>query len=104
MKAKKWIFFGRFRLIYKRSSPLTKCVVLVAILLSTLALLIIRSGIRTHRADQAKLQDQAAQLEYENYQLAKQIAEIGSVESVQRIAETELNMVVKGSEFFTPGN
>ncbi len=100
MSKKKWIFFGRFRLIYKRSSPLTKCVVLVAIVLSTVALIAIRSGIRSNRQEQARLEQQAAQLEYENYQLTRQIAQIGSVESIKRIATTELGLVDPDDEFY----
>ena len=104
MKGKKWIFFGRFRLIYKRSSPLTKCVVLTAILLSALALIILRTSIRSQQQQQQKLEQQAAQLEYENYQLAKQIAEIGTVESIKRIATLELGLVEPDSDFYGSGN
>lgn len=104
MKAKKWIFFNRFRLIYRRSSPLTKCVVLVAILLSALALIILRTSIASQQQEQQKLEQQAAQLEYENYQLTRQIAQIGSVESIKRIATLELGLVDPDSEFYSPGN
>ena len=104
MKGKKWIFFGRFRLIYKRSSPLTKCAVLVAILLSAVALITLRTNIRAHKAEQQKLEQEAAQLEYENYQLAKQIAQIGSIESIKGIATRELGLVDPDSEFYGPGN
>ena len=104
MKGKKWIFFGRFRLVYKRSSPLTKCVVLVAILLSTVALLATRSAIKRNQQEQARLEEQAAQLAYDNYQLSKKIAEIGSVESIKRIATQELGLVDPDSEFYGPGN
>ena len=94
---------GHIRFIYRSSSPLTKCVVLVAIVLSTLALITLRVGIQAQQEQQKKLQEQAAQLEYENYQLAKQIAEIGTVESVKRIATEELGLVDPDSQFFTPG-
>lgn len=104
MSKQKWIFFGRFRLIYKRSSPLTKCVVLVAIVLSAVALITLRTSIRSHQAEQQRLEEQAARLEYENYQLTKQIAQIGSVESIKRIATTELGLVDPDSEFYGPGN
>lgn len=104
MSKQKWIFFGRFRLIYKRSSPLTKCVVLVAIVLSAVALITLRTSIRSQQAEQQKLEEQAALLEYENYQLTKQIAEAGSVESIKRIATLELGLVDPDSEFYGPGN
>ena len=51
-----------------------------------------------------KLEEQAALLEYENYQLTKQIAEAGSVESIKRIATLELGLVDPDSEFYGPGN
>ena len=95
---------GHIRLIYKRSSSLTKCVVLAAIVLSTLALIALRIGIQAQQAQQQKLQEQAAQLEYDNYQLTRQIAELGTVESVKRIATLELGLVDPDSEFFTPSN
>ena len=95
---------GHIRFIYRRSSPLTKCVVLVALILSTLALIALRVGIQSQQGQQQKLQEQTAQLEYENYQLAKQIAEIGTVESVKRIATEELGLVDPNSQFFTPSN
>lgn len=95
---------GHIRLIYRRSSTLTKCVVLAAIVLSTLALIALRIGIQTQQARQQQLQEQAAQLEYENYQLTRQIAEIGTVESVKRIATEELGLVDPDSQFFTPSN
>ena len=95
---------GHFRLIYRRSSSLTKCVVLAAVVLSALALIALRISIQSQQAQQQKLQEQAAQLEYENYQLTRQIAEIGTVESVKRIATEELGLVDPNSQFFTPGN
>ena len=104
MKGKKWIFFGRFRLVYKRSSPLTKCVVLVAIILSTVALLATHSAIKRHQQEQARLEQKAAELKYDNYQLSKSIAEIGSVESIKRIATQELGYVDPDSEFYVPSN
>ncbi len=103
MKAKKNPF-SHIRLIYRRSSPLTKCVVLVAIVLSTLALIALRISIQTEQGQQEKLQLQAAQLEQENHALTRSIAELGTVESVKRIATLELGLVDPDSQFFTPGN
>lgn len=103
MKAKKNPF-KHIRLIYRRSTPLTKCVVLVAIVLSTLALVALRISIQTEQSQQEKLELQAAQLEQENYALTRSIAELGTVESVKRIATLELGLVDPDSQFFTPSN
>ncbi len=96
--------FRHIRLVYRRSSPLTKCVVLVAIVLSTLALIALRITIQSEQKQQEQLQLQAAQLELENYQLTRQIAELGTVESVRRIATLQLGLVDPDSQFFTPSN
>ncbi len=94
--------FRRIRLIYRRSSTLVKCVVLAAIVLSTAALLILRTSIQTAQDRQQILQQQAAQLEQDNRRLTQYIAELGTVQSVKRIATQELGLVDPDSQFFTP--
>ena len=96
--------FGHIRLIYRRSSPLVKCVVLVTVLLSTAALLALRVSIQSQQGQQHQLQQQAAKLEQENRALTKSIAQLGTVESIKRIATLELGLVDPDSQFFTPGN
>ena len=94
--------FRNIRLVYRRTSPLIKCVVLVAIILSAAALLVLRNSIQQAHQQQADLQQQAVQLVQENRELTKNIAELGTVESVKRIAELELGLVDPNSQFFTP--
>ncbi len=96
--------FRHIRLVYRRSSPLVKCVVLVTIVLSTLALVVLRISIQSNQKQQEDLQHQAALLEQENRDLAKQIAQLGTVESVKRIATLELGLVDSNTQFFTPSN
>ena len=94
--------FHRIRLVYRRSSTLLKCVVLATILLSTAALVILRTSIQSEKTQQAQLQEQAAQLEQENQMLTRYIAELGTVQSVKRIATLELGLIDPNSQFFTP--
>ena len=94
--------FHRIRLVYRRSSTLLKCVVLATIILSTAALVILRTSIQAEKNQQAQLQEQAAQLEQENEMLTRYIAELGTVQSVKRIATLELGLVDPDSQFFTP--
>ena len=96
--------FSHIRLIYRRSSTLVKCAVLSAIVLSTAALIILRISIQSAQGQQVELQQQAALLEQENRALTRQIAELGTVESIKRIATLELGLVDPNSQFFTPGN
>ena len=96
--------FSHIRLIYRRSSTLVKCVVLAAIVLSTVALITLRISIRAEQKKQEQLYLQQAQLEQENYELTRNIAELGTVESVKRIATLQLGLVDPDSQFFTPSN
>lgn len=96
--------FRHIRLVYRRTSPLVKCVVLAAIVLSAAALIMLRMSIQQSKQQQADLQQQAIALVQENRELTKNIAEMGTVESVKRIAELELGLVDPDSQFFTPSN
>ena len=96
--------FRHIRLIYRRSSTLVKCVVLAAIVLSTVALITLRISIHAEQKKQEQLYLQQAQLEQENYELTRNIAELGTVESVKRIATLQLGLVDPDSQFFTPSN
>ncbi len=91
---------SRFRLVYRHSSPLLKCVVLAAIVLSIAALLTLRSSILQTRAQTEQLRDHAAVLEQENQQLEKSIAELGTVQSIKRIATQELGLVDPDTTIF----
>lgn len=95
---------GHIRLVYRRSSTLVKCVVLATVVVSTMALVVLRISIQANQGQQKELQLQAAQLEQENRALTRRIAELGTVESVKRIATSELGLVDPDSQFFTPSN
>lgn len=96
--------FSHIRLVYRRSSVLVKSVVLATLVVSILALVILRISIQSQKAQQADLEQQAVLLEQENRALTKQIAELGTVESVKRIATLQLGLVDPDSQFFTPSN
>ena len=96
--------FRHIRLVYCRSSTLVKCVVLATILVSTAALVTLRFSLQAEQKQQAALQQQAAQLEQDNRTLTAYIAELGTVQSVKRIATQELGLVDPDSQFFTPSS
>ena len=94
--------FGRIRLVYRRSPTLLKCVVLVDIVLSTVALVALRSSILETRQKEEELRAQAALLEQENSRLEQSIAELGTVQSIKQIAGEKLDLVDPDSAFFNP--
>lgn len=96
-------FLSRIRLVYKRSSTLLKCAVLAAIVLSTAALVVLRSA---HLEEQAKadaLRAEAAALEQDNLELLENIGELGTLQSVRRIAVEELGLADPDTIIFVPG-
>ena len=92
--------FSRIRLVYRRSSMLLKCVVLMAIVLCTVCLMVLRSSILEEKARMEELRSQAAVLEQENQQLETNIEELGTVESVKRIALELLGLTTPDTIIF----
>lgn len=95
--------FHRIRLVYRRSSPLLKILVLVTILLAAAALLALRSAMLGYRQQSQVLQSQAIQLQQEQAELTERIAELGTQSSIRRIAIEELDLMDPNAEFFNPG-
>ena len=69
--------FSRFRLVYRRSKPLTKMVVVAAIVLSMAALISLGEA---------------------------KDAQLGTLESIQKIAREVLDLVLPGTVFFGTGD
>ena len=91
--ARKKNIFSRIRIVYRHSPLMLKCVLLAAIVFSTVALIALRMGIGEYRAQTDKLRDQAAQVELENQELEEDIQNKDSVEGIKDIAEEELGLV-----------
>ena len=95
--------FRRIRLVYHRSPMFLKILVLVTILVSAAALLAMRSIMLGYQQQSQVLQSQAIALQQENAELTERIAELGTENSIRRIAKEQLGFVEPGSEFFNTG-
>lgn len=95
---------SRIRLVYRRSSTLVKCVVLATIVLCTVTLLTLRFSIQDAKAKSEDLRGQAAVLEQENQKLEKDISDLGTVQSVKKIANEELGLVDPDTVIYSPNN
>lgn len=92
----------RVRLMFCRASSRVKVAATLAIVLSMAALLtlgILRSDVR---AQTRALGDNAAALQAENDRLVRNIDELGTVQSILRIAREELGLVKPDTVFFHP--
>ena len=95
--------FQRIRLVYRRSPLLLKVLVLVTILASAAALLALRGLMLGYQQQRQALQTQALQLQQENAELTEYIAELGTEDSIRRIAIEELDLIDPNAEVFNPG-
>ena len=94
---------SRVRLKYRRSSTMTKAVVMSAIVVCMLALLTLQIANTAKEKKLEKKKKKAAQLEQENNKLGDNIDKQGSAESVDQIAKDELGMVPTDVVVIIPG-
>lgn len=92
----------RIRLVYRPSLPVLKLVVLVMVVVCTVTLVILGAAIHTgQKRNQEDLQ-RLEILQQENRELTRRIGEIGSVQSVVRIAREELGLENPDAVIFEP--
>ena len=91
------------QITFQKSSPLVKVVVICAILLFSGAMITMRISQRDIEKQTAQMEREAALLIEENEELAEKIDDVGSVQSIQDIAQEELDMVYPDTVFLEPG-
>ena len=90
--------------VFRPSSALLKIVVIVLIVFSTAALIAlswVRQSIQVQTED---LRQEAMALEQENKDLENKIGSLGSVQSVEEIAQEELGMVKPDTIIINPNS
>ena len=92
------------KLVYKRSSNVTKIVVLCAIVICMAALIILGGAIRETEARTEALRAQASRLEQDNNRLSSLIDNLGTVAGIEQIAREKLGLVDPDSVIITPSN
>lgn len=95
-------FLSSIRLVYKKTSTLTKIVVSTALVLSMAALLMLRGAIDATRKDTEDLRQQAIALEQERSKLEQYEKEKGTIQEVIRIAMERLGLVEPDSVVIQP--
>ena len=95
--------FSQIRLVYRRSSLFMKILVLVTLLVSAAALIALRISMESYQEQSKVLQSQAASLQQENAELTQKVAQLGTKDSIRRIAMEELGLGDPNTKFFNPG-
>ena len=94
----------KFQIVFRPSTTLLKIVVIVLIVFSTAALIAlswVRQSIQVQTED---LRQEAMALEQENRDLENKIGILGSVQSVEEIAQEELGMVKPNTIIINPNS
>lgn len=87
---------SRIRMVYKRSSRLTKIVVCATIVVSVATLLVIRSETLAAQQRERELLEQAQKLEQENDQLKDKIENLGTQAGLVQYAKDVLGWLENG--------
>ncbi len=95
-------FLKRIRLVYQPSAKLTKIVVVITAAVCLIALLTMQILLVSTEKKNESMRHRAAQLEKVNAQLEKYIGDLGSIDSVIRIAEDELGLLDPTAIIFQP--
>ena len=85
--------FRNIKVVVRPSTPLLKIIVILVIVCSMAALVALSWVQKSIHARAEDLRAEAAGLEYENEELEEKIGQLGSVQSVQDIAEEELGLI-----------
>ena len=90
----------RVKIIIRHSSPLLKCVLLAAIVFSTVALLVLKSANTRKQIEYDELRKKASQQETRRTRLQENMENHGTVEGIKRYAEEVLGLVDPDTVFF----
>ena len=93
---------GTIKLKYRRSSTLTKVVVLITVVLSLAALLMLGFAIDVTQEETEALRQEAIGLEQEQSRLELYIRELGTVQGIIRLAQEKLGLIEPGSVIIQP--
>lgn len=94
----------KYRVVFKKTSPLVKTVILIAVLISTIALVTLYATIEQSHSQYEAMRQQAGMLEETNQNLVQQIGEMGTLESIIQIAMERLGLVLPDTTIFEAGN
>ena len=94
----------KFQIVFRPSTTLLKIVVIVLIVFSTAALIAlswVRQSVLVQTED---MRQQAVELQQQNEDLEHKISILGSVQSVEQIAQEELGLVKPDTVIITPNS
>lgn len=93
---------GTIKFKRRRSSTITKVVVVIAVILSIAALLMLHFAIVSTRDTAEALRQEAIGLEQEQSRLELYIRELGTIQGIIRLAQEKLGLIEPGTVIIQP--
>ena len=100
--ARRKFSIGGVKVVFQRSSNLTKLVVLIAVALSIVTLMMLATTIVARQELAEEQRQQAIALEQDNSRLEQYIQELGTIKAIIRIAQEKLGLVEADSVVIQP--
>ncbi len=88
----------------RKSGVLVKIALVAVLVISIVALLVLRSALQTTQAETEQLRDEANALEQQLDKLRQDIQDLGTVEGIMRLAREKLGLVDPGTVVVSPEN
>ena len=93
---------GTIKFKYRRSSKITKIVVLTTVILSIAALLMLSFSINVTQEETERLRQEAIGLEQEQSRLERYIQELGTIQGIIRLAQEKLGLIEPDNVIIQP--
>ena len=90
------------RLVFQRTTPQMKILIIVALVVCTITLLALSIGISQAKASLEADRQSAAALEQENAELTEDISELGTIKSIKDLARRFLGLFDPDTIIFSP--
>ncbi|MGM9601241.1 MAG: septum formation initiator family protein [Faecousia sp.] len=95
---------SKVKIRLRKSSPVVKIALIAVLVISIVALLMLRSALQDTRKQTDELRQEAAGLEQSIEKLRQDLDDLGTIEGIVRLAKEKLGLVEPGSVVVSPEN
>lgn len=88
----------------RKSSPVVKIALIAVLVISIVALLMLRSALLDTRKQTEELRQEAAGMEQSIEKLRQDLEDLGTIEGIVRLAKEKLGLIEPGSVVVSPEN
>lgn len=95
---------SKVKIRLRKSSPVVKIALIAVLVISIVALLMLRSALLDTRKQTDELRQEAAGLEQSIEKLRQDLDDLGTIEGIVRLAKEKLGLIEPGSVVVSPEN